>query len=497
MAGLEIGAARPNILFIFTDDQSYRTLSCYREEGAYPWAETPHIDALAAKGVRFSHAYIGTWCMPSRATILTGRHPYGIESLRTKFPYPHSTYDPELCPFWPKTFRENGYLTGQIGKWHTGTDTGFDRDWDYQVVWNRPNHILNAGAYYEEQKLEFNGNKARKIDAYSTDNYTDLAIDFIRGETRDNDQPWFLWLCYDSPHGPFLPAERHFDGYPGVTVDAPADIFPPREGKPAYVRKRSVWKPGKNGEPEMAKLTMPTVKSVQLYGPGLSDWVRQYQQCVSSLDEAVGRLTEALEASGQRENTLVVFTSDQGFAWGQHGFCHKLAPYDANIRAPLIVSQPGRFPEGKICRVPVGGVDLIPTFFAQAGIELPWRMDGHDLSALLANPETSDWKHPVLMAMTGRLFGSDTAKIPRHHKLETKGVPGWVSLTEGHHKYIRTMIADEIEELYDLKADPEELENLALKPEYGDKLRAMRRATIDELRRTKAPFTKNLPPPKT
>ncbi|MEM7012013.1 MAG: sulfatase-like hydrolase/transferase, partial [Verrucomicrobiota bacterium] len=123
---------RPNILFIFTDDQSHRTVSCYPE--AWDFVHTPNIDALAEKGVRFSQAYTGTWCMASRATLLTGHHQTSIESMRMEGPYPGCVYDPEACPFWPRVFREKGYQTAHIGKWHTGTDTGFGRDWDYQIV---------------------------------------------------------------------------------------------------------------------------------------------------------------------------------------------------------------------------------------------------------------------------------------------------------------------------------------------------------------------------
>jgi arylsulfatase A-like enzyme len=130
-------AARPNILFLFSDDQSYKTVSCYPE--ALPGVNTPHLDSLARTGIRFTHAYMGSWCMPSRASLLTGRlHPFGIESMTMEGVYPGSTYDPEKCPFWPKMLRQHGYQTVQMGKWHTGTDSGWGRDWDHQIVWNRP-----------------------------------------------------------------------------------------------------------------------------------------------------------------------------------------------------------------------------------------------------------------------------------------------------------------------------------------------------------------------
>src|SRR5262249_21299150 len=146
---------KPNVLFIFADDQSYKTVGCYPE--SWPWVKTPHIDALARGGVRFHGAYLGAWCMPSRASLLTGHHPHGVRSMRMDGPYPGSTYDPAQCPFWPALFRAGGYHTAQIGKWHTGTDTGYGRDWDHQIVWNRPKHPDNAGAYYERQLLAFNG----------------------------------------------------------------------------------------------------------------------------------------------------------------------------------------------------------------------------------------------------------------------------------------------------------------------------------------------------
>jgi len=117
---------RPNILLIYADDQSYKTVGCYPE--SFPWVKTPNIDRLAAAGVRFHAAYLGAWCMPSRAAMLTGRHPHGVESMRMEGKYPASAYDPKQCPFWPAVFRQSGYHTAHIGKWHTGVDAGWGRD---------------------------------------------------------------------------------------------------------------------------------------------------------------------------------------------------------------------------------------------------------------------------------------------------------------------------------------------------------------------------------
>ena len=148
-------AERPNILFIYADDQSYKTLSCYPESP--DWVHTPNIDALARRGVRFERCYLGAWCMPSRASLLTGHLQHAVQSMRMEGTYPASIYDPKQCRFWPSVFREQGYHTAQIGKWHTGIDTGNGRDWDHQIVWNRPAHPENAGNYFKDQIVTFNG----------------------------------------------------------------------------------------------------------------------------------------------------------------------------------------------------------------------------------------------------------------------------------------------------------------------------------------------------
>lgn len=492
---ITVAADRPNILFIYTDDHSHRTLSCYPE--AYDFANTPNIDALAENGVRFRYAYIGTWCMPSRATLLTGHYQFGIESMRMEGAYPGSEYDPEKCPFWPKVFRENGYQTAHIGKWHTGVDTGANRDWDHQIVWNRPRYPSNAGKYYRDQLIETNGGEPVMTPGYSTDNYTEWAIDYLKGDGRDADKPWYLWLCYGAVHGPFTPAKRHLEAYPDVSVPVPADIFPPRAGKPDYMQKIGSWIPGEDGQPQLKgrkRATGEFSPGKGIHGSDLNSWVRQYHQGVLALDEAVGKLVETLKQTGQYENTLIVFTSDQGFAWGQHGFRSKVAPYDATVRSPLIISMPSKLPSGAVNNTPVGGVDLIPTFFSVAGIEQPWEMHGSDLTPLLKSPDTN-LDRPLLAVHTGRSYGSDTDTIPTDPEtlLKVASVPWYASLHDGRYKYIRTFVEGEMEELYDLENDPEELNNLALLEASADQVRALREATVAELKRTNAGFVDSLP----
>jgi arylsulfatase A-like enzyme len=158
------------------------------------------------------------------------------------------------------------------------------------------------------------------------------------------------------------------------------------------------------------------------------------------------------------------------------------------------MSLPGKIPAAKVCPTPVGGTDLPPTFFSLIDLPLPWDMHGHDLTPLLQNPEMA-WERPVLTVLTGEKYGSDTDVIPTDPEIlyKTAKVPWWVSLMEGRHKYVRTLIEGEVEEFYDLEADPEELVNLALKEEFQPRLRKMRNATIEELKRTKAGFAETMP----
>lgn len=478
----------PNILYIFTDDQSIRTVSSY--PSSYQGINTPNIDRLATEGMLFTNSYSGAWCVPSRATALTGLHPHGIKSLNWVGNNPDQEYNPEVLRFWPSVFRKSGYYTGIIGKWHTGADDGAGRDWDYSAIWNHSMPEVYGG-YYLNQKISFNGADPVSVGGYSIDNYTDYALDFVNNRSAKKGQPWFLWLCYDAPHGPFISSERHEDMYkdiPPVTV--PADIYPPRPTKPSHMvnYNRPKWEKDDNGKPKARVGDQGTGKNVTL-----DEAVQRYNRPVLALDEGIGKIIKALELTKQLDNTLVVFTSDNGFAFGQHGFIWKYAPYDGTNKVPLIIRWPEKISQNKVCEHPVGGHDLIPTFFSVAGIDLPWEMHGHDISPMFEDPNCQ-WEHPLLIENTQRLFGEDTNRdeFPIY-----KEIPCWVFLRDGKYKYIRYLIENEIEELYDLDADPEELTNLALSPDYRKLLVNLRNKSIKELKRTDAGFVDKLPTSKT
>ncbi len=487
--------SRPNILFIYADDQSYKTISCYN--ASPQWVKTPNIDALARNGVRFERAYLGAWCMPSRASILTGKLQHGVQSMSMAGQYPGSSYDPQQCPFVPAEFRKQGYHTAHIGKWHTGNDAGWGRDWDYQIVWNRPAHPENAGNYYTNQILTING--VEKTDpGYSTDNYTNWAVEYIQGQHRDPNKPWYLWLCYGAIHGPTTPADRHKGTLHGNSAKVPVDIYGPWPDKPAYLNNTAAWSMGPDGTPALrSKKIDPTNFNTNTSGLKYQDWIQQVNECNRAVDEGVGRLLRSLEESGQLENTLVIYTADQGYGLGEHGFNQKVAPYDATLASSLIISQPGKIPTEQVCSHPVNSPDLVDFICRAAQVTIPWKMHGRDIRPLLAHPNSSDWNSSMLLTHTSRIYGDETAAIPTGDELLiTAGVPWYVLLRDGQYKYIRYLLEGETEELYDLQADPEELRNLAHAPQHQSRMDELRKKAIAELRRTDAFFVDKMPQPK-
>lgn len=478
-ASVTAAAQPPNILYIFTDDQSRRSVSCYEE--ARPWAKTPHIDALAASGMRFTTCYTGTWCQPSRASALTGLLQHAQRTLEiTK--YPMASYDPEELRFFPSVLRKNGYQTACIGKWHLGEDVGHGRDWDYSVIWDRSGGRRNAGAYYHDTLVRTNGGSLEPLGGYSTDRFTELAVDYIRSR-KEAAKPWYLWLCYGGVHGPYTPAQRHGNSYTEApAAEVPTDIFGPRPGKPVHLENFTRWKKDEDGNPA-----------------GYDDAVKKYHRAVKSLDDGVGALMQALKESGQLENTVVIFTSDQGYAWGQHGMNEKWAAYDANLCAPLIFCAPGRIRQATVCTQAVSGVDITRTIHALAGIEPEWQMHGRDLSGLLDDPQAS-LDDPMLLINTTYEYGervTQTLQAKDYAKFERRGLSAWIMMRDGPHKYIRHLDDGIIEELYDLENDPAERENLAVHPEYGEKLTELRHKTVAEFRNKDGDFVDYLPEPKT
>jgi arylsulfatase A-like enzyme len=473
------GRERPNILYIFTDDQSLRSVSCYEE--ARPWAQTPNIDKLAESGLRFTSCYTGAWCQPARASALSGLLQHSVKSLTYSVGrHPVASYDPEQLRFFPSVFRKNGYETACIGKWHLGEDVGHGRDWDYSVIWDRGGN-RNVMAYYNNTLVRTNGGERKPLGGYSTDRYTELAVEYIK-EKKSAEKPWYLWLCYGGVHSPYTPAPRHVNDYSDAPpAKVPGDIFGPRPTKPEHLKNFTRWKKDANGQPM-----------------GYDKAVKKYHRAVKSLDDGVGALITALKESGQLDHTLIIFTSDQGFAWGEHGSNEKWMPYDANICAPLIFSAPGLIEQGAVCKEPVTGVDIVSTIHSLAGIEPEWKLHGRDLAGLLANPQEK-LNEPMLMINTTYQYGDNVIeklKSKDYDAFKRRDLYAWMMMRDGKYKYIRHFKDNVIEELYDLEQDPDELNNLAVNPEYMSKLTKLRSKAVAEFRKKDGDFVDHLPEPK-
>lgn len=465
----------PNILFIYTDDQSYRTLASY--DGAWPWVKTPNIDRLAREGMRFTTAYGAAWCSPSRACVLSGCLPHGVQGVRLQGVYTKQpACDRNVCQFWPALLRMNGYLTAMIGKWHLGNDAGHGWLWDHSVVWdqNEP-----QGDWYNDQPLRIDGAAAKVVPGYSTDLYSQFAVDFIK---RKHDRPWAIWLCYNAPHLPNSVHPRHKNLYQKAEVPIPSDIFGPRVGKPEYMVNYTQWQKQDEKEKKGSPVT------------ALPETVRAYNRLVAAVDDGVGKILQELAESGQLDNTLIIFTSDQGFAWGEHGFRWKVGPYDACLKMPLIFRLPGRVAANAVCNQPATVVDLAPTLLDFAGVKTDWTMHGKSLRPLLRDPKTP-WDRPVMMENTQWRFGAETER-GLTGKDYLGSVPWWIFVRQGKYKYIRTLVENEIEELYDLEADPQEMQNLAAAPPHRTGVQDYRERLLAELRRTKAALVTNLPQPR-
>ena len=268
-------------------------------------------------------------------------------------------------------------------------------------------------------------------------------------------------------------------------------MFGPRDKVPGYQLRRSTVV-RKDGRIERA---FPE-------GMQMSELIRRCAATVRGIDDGVGRIVETLRRNDQLDRTLIVFTSDDGMPFGEHGFTNKIGPYDACQRVPMIVRGPSPVARGRVCRHPVGALDLIPTFFAVAGVDPPYPPHGRDLGALLRDPG-AEWAHPVLIEFFGFYAGAATHRgrtieEGRFHTNSTSptAIPWWLFVRQGRYKYIRTLIDDEIEELYDIEADPGEHRNLAVETRYRDVLDEYRSKLDTELRRTGGEsLANNLPVP--
>ncbi|MEK7407028.1 MAG: sulfatase [Acidobacteriota bacterium] len=405
LAAAAAPAARPNIVFIYTDDQRWDAMSC----AGHPFLKTPNLDRIAREGARFGNAFVTTpLCSPSRASFLTGRyvHAHGVTGNGDNNALSHQLVT------WPRLSHDGGYETAYVGKWHMGNDDtprpGFDRWVSFR----------GQGAYVDPA-LNIDG-KAERVAGYMTDLLTEHAVAFIR---RPHSKPFALYLGHKAAHGPFTPAARHKDLFAGQAIRRAPSAGDTLEGKPALQQPAT-------GNP--------------LRGPNDETILNQIRT-LAAVDEGVGRVLEALEAARQLDNTVVVFSSDNGYFWGEHGLGDKRAAYEESIRIPLLVRYPRLVRAGTLIEQAALNVDIAPTMLELAGLRIPAEVHGRSLVPLLRG-QARNWRRSFL----AEYFAEQ--QYPR--------IPSWQAVRTEKWKYIHYTELAGADELYDLAGDAYEMKNL-------------------------------------
>jgi len=462
---------RPNILFILSDDHAERALSCYGST----LNTTPSLDRLAREGLRFENAFVtNSICSPGRASILTGTysHLHGVPVF--------NRFDGSQ-PTVAKQLQAAGYHTGMIGKWHLGSDpTGFDH-WEV---------LPGQGAYVNPSFLTSAG-RVERI-GHVTEVITDLGLEFLR--TRPEEKPFFLMLHHKAPHRNWIPDEKNRARFAEADFAEPATFRDDYATRPAALpgnrqtiardltrRDLKLVPPdgldsAQRGEwldtaPDEVEVTQPDGTRRTLKGEELLHWkyrryLQDYLACVQGVDDGVGRILDYLDQSGLAENTVVVYTSDNGFFLGEHGLYDKRFMYEPSLRVPLLIRAPGIAKPGSVASAFALNIDHAPTFLALAGLEIPAAMQGRSLVPLLRGESPPDWRTSFYYRYYHDPGDHETAA---HYGLRTTT-----------HKLIHYWKKDAWE-LFDLRSDPEELVNLAGEATQRETLEALR----GELQRAK------------
>ena len=441
-----VSPQKPNIIFIITDDQQTGLLGI---EG-HSVIKTPNIDRIGEEGVLFQNFFVTTpLCSPSRASFLTGRYPHShlvINNDKVGLDVISHT-----LMTWPRQLREAGYETAFIGKWHMGLDDsrrpGFDRWLSFKGQGIYIDGVVN------DDGLQ------RQITGYMTDYLNDQAVDFVNREHHG--KPFAMVFSHKAVHWPILPAEEYSSQYSDYNYETQPDKEEDVKGKPFLTKQF----------PRVDKITLEGVvpepaEPRRNRGNDLSNIVRDQMRCLSSVDDGIGRLFTALEKNGQLDNTIIIYTSDNGMLMGQHGeFNQKRWAYDPAIRVPLLMRFPSTVDAGSICEKIVLNVDIAPTILDIAGVRPIVPMHGQSFLPLLKN-EDAPWRKAFL----AEYFLEKV--VPK--------VPSWKAVRTEDWKYIQfSEDNDSLNELYNLKADPDEEHNLIADPNAQEQVCIMKKQLTD------------------
>ncbi len=445
------GAKRPNIVFIMTDDHAAHALSCYGSK----INQTPNLDRIAREGMRFENCFCtNALCAPSRAVILTGKYSHlnGLRDNVDKFDNTQQTF--------PKLLQKVGYQTALVGKWHLKTDpTGFD-------YWNI---LPGQGEYHDPVMIEMGEKKKRE--GYVTDLITDATIDFI--EKRDPERPFCVMYHHKAPHRRWEPDEKHATMYADVEFPLP-ETFDDDYATRTSAAHNAEMRIDTHLEPQDVKLPIPEgLSPAELKRWKYQRYMEDYLRCVASVDDNVGRFLDYLDTAGLAENTVVMYTSDQGFFLGDHGWFDKRFMYEESLRMPLLVRFPGEVAPGSVAEAFVQNVDFGPTFLDFAGVAVPEDMQGRSIRPILNGKTPEDWRQSVYyqyfefpaVHMVRRHYGIRT---DRYKLIHFHSGPQEAPLDEW--------------ELYDLDTDPHELNNLYNAPDRAELIKELT-AQLEQLRR--------------
>ena len=474
---------QPNIIFIMTDDHTTQAMSCYGGN----LIETPNMDRIADEGMRFDNCYAtNALSGPSRACILTGKF-----SHKNGFTDNASTFDGSQLTF-PKVMRENGYATGVVGKWHLiSKPQGFDH-WSILLGQNEQGNYFKP-VFYENDTIV-------KEDGYVTDVITDKAIEFI--DDVHDEKPFMLMLHHKAPHRNWMPAPRHLGIFNDTVFPEPETLFDDYVGRGEAARSQDMnientledeWDlklltreeilAGDNRlhdvyirMPEEVQHKWDSVyapriaeyRSGKLQGDELVRWkyqqyMRDYLATAMSVDESIGRVMEYLEEIGELDNTVIVYTSDQGFFLGEHGWFDKRFMYEECLRMPFVIRYPKMIKAGSTSKAICMNVDFGPTFLDLAGIEVPTEMQGRSFRKVLEKKGRipAGWREAAYYHYYE--YPAEHS-VKRHYGIRTSDC-----------KLIHFYNDIDQWEMYDMKADPQEMRNVYDDPAYADKRAQMHR----------------------
>jgi arylsulfatase A-like enzyme len=444
---------RPNVIFIMTDDQRQDAMSAYGN----PILKTPHMDSIGAGGVRLTEFFVtNALCEPSRASFLTGlySHTHGV---LTNGGGPDFADHPGLRSD-QQTFvhllRVAGYHTGIVGKWHLASPpTGFDQ-------WV----VFPGQGQYNDPVMIANGARV-KMRGHADDVTGDQALEFLR--TRPKDKPFCLLYQFKSPHRSWMPAERYAHVFDDVMIPVPRTFEDRLAGRPDALRRAEM---AIADMPDFAERgVLPSLPREERKRRNLEELVKNYYRVLLSVDENVGRVLRQLEADGLTQNTIVAYTSDNGFFLGEHGLFDKRLMYEPSIRVPMVVKYPARIPAGRVDNAHMSlNIDVAPTLLDLAGLEVPRWMHGKSMVPILTGAAAPSWRDAFLY---------EYYEFPAEHCVrKNRGV------RTSRWKLIHFWEQPEEWELYDLRNDPDETQNLAYDRQHAAVVAQLKKR-LAELRR--------------